>query len=71
MVFIDAANILYSQKTLGWKVGYENLKNYLDYEVDLISVDLIKIAKYIDIKKLRKYIEYLPNQKGTEVPFEV
>ena len=28
-VFIDAANILYSQKTMGFKVDYEKLKNYL------------------------------------------
>ena len=27
-VFIDAANIFYSQKTLKWKVSYERLKAY-------------------------------------------
>ena len=28
-VFIDAANILYSQQTLHWKVDYEKLKSIL------------------------------------------
>ncbi len=28
-IFIDEANLYYSQKTLGWKIGYEELKNYL------------------------------------------
>jgi uncharacterized LabA/DUF88 family protein len=31
-VFIDAANILYSQQTLGWKLDYSKLKNYLENE---------------------------------------
>ena len=34
-VFIDAANILYSQQTLRWKVDYEKLKKYFKDECDL------------------------------------
>ncbi len=34
-VFIDAANILYSQRTLGWGIGYEKLKAYFQKECDL------------------------------------
>lgn len=34
-VFIDAANILYSQKTLGWRLDYQKLKTYLRQECDL------------------------------------
>lgn len=37
-VFIDAANILYSQKTLGWRVDYKKLKEYLDHETQLVSI---------------------------------
>lgn len=37
-VFIDAANILYSQKTLGWRVDYERLKEYLERETRLVSI---------------------------------
>lgn len=37
-VFIDAANILYSQQTLGWRVDYEKLKKYFEKECDLKSI---------------------------------
>ena len=36
-VFVDAANILYSQKTLGWRVDYKKLKVYLESETTLVS----------------------------------
>lgn len=31
-VFIDAANIFYTQRTLGWRVSYERLKHYFQGE---------------------------------------
>ena len=31
-VFIDAANIFYTQKTLGWRISYEKLKQYFNDE---------------------------------------
>ncbi len=31
-VFIDAANIFYSQKTLKWRISYERLKSYFEKE---------------------------------------
>lgn len=34
-VFIDAANILYSQQTLRWRVDYKKLKEYFEKECDL------------------------------------
>lgn len=34
-MFIDAANILYSQRSLGWRVDYKRLKEYLESECDL------------------------------------
>ncbi len=34
-VFIDAANILYSQQTLKWRVDYEKLKQYFETECNL------------------------------------
>ena len=37
-VFIDAANILYSQRTLGWYVDYEKLRAYFEKECDLASI---------------------------------
>lgn len=37
-VFIDAANILYSQQTLGWRVDYVRLKKYFEEECDLRGI---------------------------------
>ncbi len=37
-VFIDAANILYSQQTLGWRVDYRKLKEYFEKECDLRAI---------------------------------
>lgn len=34
-VFIDAANILYSQQTLGWRVDYRKLRAYFSRECSL------------------------------------
>lgn len=37
-VFIDAANILYSQQTLGWRFDYGKLLHYLKKEIDLKKI---------------------------------
>lgn len=37
-VFIDAANILYSQRTLGWRVDYKKLKAYFERETELVAM---------------------------------
>ena len=37
-VFIDAANILYSQQTLGWRVDYKKLKGYFEKECNLKKI---------------------------------
>ena len=37
-VFIDAANIFYSQRTLGWRIDYERLASYLRSEVDIVGL---------------------------------
>lgn len=60
-VFVDAANILYSQKTLGWRVDYQKLKKYFNKECDLKELYFYtgKIGK--DHKQenfLRKMREY-------------
>ncbi|MBU0458620.1 NYN domain-containing protein [Patescibacteria group bacterium] len=67
-VFIDAANILYSQQTLGWRVDYTKLKNYLDNECLLGKIffytgkvgDNIKQQSFLN--KLRR-IGYFVNAK--------
>jgi uncharacterized LabA/DUF88 family protein len=37
-VFIDAANILYSQQSLRWRVDYKKLKEYFEKECDLKEI---------------------------------
>lgn len=37
-VFVDAANILYSQQTLRWRVDYAKLKKYFEGECDLRAI---------------------------------
>lgn len=37
-VFVDAANILYSQQTLGWRVDYAKLKEYFQKECGLEAI---------------------------------
>ena len=37
-VFIDAANILYSQQALRWRVDYKKLKEYFEKECDLRAI---------------------------------
>ena len=37
-VFIDAANLLYSQKTLGWRIDYQKLKKYFEREYNLVDI---------------------------------
>ena len=37
-VFIDAANILYSQQTLHWRIDYKKLKEYFGRECDLQAI---------------------------------
>ncbi len=37
-VFVDAANILYSQQTLHWRVDYKKLKEYFEQECDLRAI---------------------------------
>jgi len=37
-VYIDAANILYSQQTLGWKVDYKKLIKYFKSQCELIFI---------------------------------
>lgn len=38
-VYIDAANILYSQQTLGWQVDYKKLIEYFETEINLVSAN--------------------------------
>lgn len=59
-VFIDAANVLYSQKTLGFRIDYEKLKNYL-----LVNMKIVGFYYYTGkigrLEKQLKFIKHLEN----------
>lgn len=42
-VFVDAANIFYTQRTLGWKISYKRLKEYFQKEA---KNELVKFFVY-------------------------
>lgn len=69
-VFIDAANILYSQQTLVWRVDYQKLKEYLERERDLKGLYFYtgKIGKdHRQERFLKKMIGYGYQVKSKEV----
>lgn len=55
-VFIDASNILYSQKTLKWRIDYLKLKKYLEKESELIFLNYYT-GKVGSLDKQVKFIE--------------
>lgn len=54
-VFIDAANILYSQKTLKWRLDYQKLKKYLEQECNLQGI-YFYTGKMSDYEKQSKFL---------------
>ncbi len=59
-VFVDAANILYSQQSLGWKVDYEKLKKYFEKECDLLKI-YFHTGRVGDNEKQNSFLEKLKN----------
>ncbi|PIU33307.1 NYN domain-containing protein [Candidatus Shapirobacteria bacterium CG07_land_8_20_14_0_80_39_12] len=59
-VFIDAANILYSQKTLGWKIDYQKLKKWVAFQVKLVGL-YYYTGKVGKLEKQIKFIHRLEN----------
>lgn len=57
-VFIDAANILYSQQTLGWRIDYQKLQDYLKSQAK-ISGFFYYTGKVGALEKQIKFIKKL------------
>ena len=62
-VFIDAENLFYSQRTLGWQVSYTKLMDYFQGECG----DSVKVFVYKGVDenntKQRKYLDMLVAKK--------
>jgi len=57
-VFIDSSNIFYSQKTLGWRISYQKLKQYLEEECDLKKL-FVYTGIFPDDKSQKKFLDLL------------
>lgn len=57
-VFIDTANIFYSQKTLGWRISYQRLKEYLERECDLKGL-FIYTGVFLNDKSQKRFLDLL------------
>ncbi len=63
-VFIDAENVFYSQRTLGWKISYQKLMGYLKKECGEIKCFIYsgrdehntKQLKFLDMLEINGYI---------------
>jgi len=59
-VFIDAANIFYSQRTLGWKISYEKLKQYFKDECrDNLGKIFVYTAQDPERPQQKKFLDML------------
>lgn len=57
-VFIDAANIFYAQRSLGWRVSYQRFMEYLKSEVDLGKA-FVYIGTIPENEKQKKFLDLL------------
>lgn len=64
-VFIDAANIFYSQRKLGWRINYEKLARYMKSETDLDGL-YYYTGKVGALEKQMSFIEKL-KKRGYQV----
>lgn len=57
-VFIDASNIYFSQKTLGWNIDFKKLLDYFKSQCNLVQISFYSSINS-DNKKERKFHDFL------------
>ncbi len=57
-IFIDAANIFYAQRSLGWRISYQRLIQYLKREVDFGKA-FVYIGTIPGNEKQKKFLDLL------------
>lgn len=57
-VYIDGANMLYTQKKLGWNLDWEKVRNYLNDHWDILEIIYYTGVKEGD-DKMRGFLTYL------------
>ena len=59
-VFVDAANIFYTQRTLGWRISYERLRQYFKNECGRNSGKMfVYTATDSDRPQQKKFLDIL------------
>lgn len=58
-IFIDGANIFYSQRTLGWRISYEKLMKYFRKEFGKETKCFVYIATIPGNEKQKKFLDLL------------
>jgi len=57
-VYIDGANVFYTQKKLGWSIDWKKMRNYIE-----VNQEVIEWRYYVGIKKddekMQRYLRYL------------
>jgi uncharacterized LabA/DUF88 family protein len=57
-IYIDGANMFYTQKKLGWNIDWKKVKNYIE-----ANKEVIEWRYYVGVKeddeKIQKYLKYL------------
>lgn len=57
-IYIDGANIFYTQKRLGWFIDWAKVKKYIENEADVVEWKYYVGVKEGD-EKMLKYLKYL------------
>ncbi|MBU3918906.1 NYN domain-containing protein [Patescibacteria group bacterium] len=57
-VYIDGANIFYTQKKLGWSIDWKKMRNYIEADREVIEWRYYVGTKKDD-EKMQKYLRYL------------
>lgn len=65
MIFIDAANVVYSLKDLGWKIDYKRFQKYFVRRVNLI--DIYFYTAFFDNDAGRKNMLEMLSRKGFKI----
>lgn len=81
IVFIDGANIFYTQKHLGWTIDWKKTKTFLenDYKVEKISYytgirdkdekmeSFLKYLRHLSFETVTKPLKVITDEKGKEI----
>lgn len=65
-VYIDGANMFYSQKKLGWFIDWMKIKDYLREKWDILEIRYYTGIKHED-EKMASFLRYLDNIRITPI----